>query len=1210
VSGAGATREGTAERLAADRRAREVAQRRFGGCLVLEAGAGTGKTTVLVSRAVAWGLGPGWEQAAGDVTEGHPLRVARRVLSGVVAITFTEAAAAEMALRIGSALRELESGGLPLGCSAEALPPEPRRGQRARALLAALDALVVQSIHAFCRRLLAAHPLEAGLHPRFEVDGDGAGQRRIVRELLQERTGDAFARDGEGDLAQLCLLEPGGAAALEEVLLELLEQGVPPELFEAEVHGAERITRLLDTLRAALERLLEAEGGRTASLPKSQTAHTLREAAADSLAAAEVAQPTAEALAGLAGRLLDELWSKPALASLGRWARGDFGQREGAALGSAAPQVREAASALAPLLRHVFRLDPARLERARRVVSGLLREAHARLRREGLAPFATLLFAARGLLRDHPEVAAGERRRIDQLLVDEFQDTDPIQCEIIARLALEGAPEERPGLFLVGDPKQSIYGWRSADLAAYHQFLRGVLGDEEPLRLSVNRRSPAAILAEVECAVAGVMRAEEGVQPRFEPLTADPDRQDPTPAAPVEAWAIFDPQGGGASATELRRLEADALARDLVRLYRDELVHEEGPRWGRCAVLLRAASQIDDYLEALRRAGVPYAVDSDRSYYRRREVLDAAALVRAVVDPSDSLALVAFLRSAWVGVPDAAWIPLWARDLPKLVAELHGADETRLGALATLVREVARQLPAGIPGLGRIRGFEENLVAALHVLADLRAAFEDEAPDRFVERLRRTVLAEASEAARYLGAHRVANLERFLRELEAQLEEGLADGASLARQLREAGEREPDPFEGPPRSPEGDAVRVMTVHRAKGLDFDHVYLLGIQREPRGRGRLLSAARPEEPQEYELFGAATPGFHSLEALRAHKGRAEEVRTLYVALTRARRRLVVSGAWREDDRELESASTFADLLAHRRGGLPDLPAEVARARADGRAELLREGVLWRFPPLESAVPPAAPARGSAEGGADAAELAASSERLAALGRAARIREGRRRARGAAAEKDAEHAEAAVEERVGAPESSAAEQPGRSAALVLGSAVHAALEGLDLAQPPAAAAARAEEALARTLRAELGTGAARPLASGRQLLQRFFGGPLYPRLRSLGDRLLARELPVLLEPEAGDPAAPIGFWSGAIDLLYLDAEGGEAVVADYKTDRVEPGRAGALAARYRAQGAVYVRAVQRALGLERPPRFELWLLSSGEVVRVPPAEGPAGG
>jgi ATP-dependent exoDNAse (exonuclease V) beta subunit len=1209
MSDAGRARASAAERLAADGRARDAAQRGFEGCLVLEAGAGTGKTTVLVSRAVAWGLGPGWERAEPEVADADPLRVARRVLSGVVAITFTEAAAAEMALRIGSALRELESGALPLGCPAAALPPEPRRRLRARALLAALDALVVQSIHAFCRRLLAAHPLEAGLHPRFEVDGDGAGQRRIVRELLRERTAEAFARDGGGDLAQLCLLEPGGAAALEEVLLELLEQGVPPELFEAEVHGTERIARLLAELVGALERLIEAEGGRTASLPSNQIAHTVREAAAVHLAAAEAAQPTADALAGLAGRL-PELWSKSALTLLARWARGDFGRREDAAFGSAAPEVRAAAAALVPLLRHLSRLDPARVERARRVVAGLLREAHAGLRREGLVPFATLLFAARGLLRDHPEVAAAERRRIDQLLVDEFQDTDPIQCEIIARLALEGAPAERPGLFLVGDPKQSIYGWRSADLAAYHQFLRRVLGSEEPLRLSVNRRSPAEILDEVECAVAGVMRAEEGVQPRFEPLAADPDRQDPTPAAPVEAWAIFDPQGGGASATELRRLEADALARDLVRLYREELVQEDGPRWGRCAVLVRAASRLDDYLEALRRAGVPYAVDSDRSYYRRREVLDAAALVRAIVDPSDSLALVAFLRSAWVGVPDAAWIPLWGRGLPKLAAELHGADEARLGALATLVREVARGLPDGIPGLARIRGFEESLVAALYALADLRAAFDEDAPDRFVERLRRTVLAEASEAARYLGAHRVANLERFLRELGAQLEEGLADGASLARQLREAGEREPDPFEGPPRSPEGDAVRVMTVHRAKGLDFDHVYLLGIQREPRGRGRLLSAARPEEPQEYELFGAATPGFHALEALRARKGRAEEVRTLYVALTRARRRLVVSGAWPATVRDLESAGSFAELLAHRRGGLPDLAAEVAQARAEGRTEQTLDGVRWRFPALETAPRPAAPAPHSAEGDADAEALAASSARLAVLGREARIREERPRARGAAAEKDAERAEAAFEDRMGAPESSAAERPGRNAALALGSAVHAALEELDLAQPPAAAAARAEEALARTLRAELGAGAARPLASGRQLLRGFFAGPLYPRLRCLGDRLLARELPVLLEPEADDPAAPVAFWSGAIDLLYLDPERGEAVVADYKTDRVQPGRAGELAARYRAQGAVYVRAVQRALGLERPPRFELWLLASGEVVPVPLAEGPAGG
>jgi ATP-dependent exoDNAse (exonuclease V) beta subunit len=150
-------REARAALAAADAAARREAVRRFEGCTALEAGAGTGKTTVLVSRVVAWCLGPGFERA--EKEEGGPERAARRVLGGVVAITFTEAAAAEMAHRIGEALRALGRGERPIGLDDGDVPERELAAVRARSLVAELDQLVVQSIHAFCRRLLARHPL-------------------------------------------------------------------------------------------------------------------------------------------------------------------------------------------------------------------------------------------------------------------------------------------------------------------------------------------------------------------------------------------------------------------------------------------------------------------------------------------------------------------------------------------------------------------------------------------------------------------------------------------------------------------------------------------------------------------------------------------------------------------------------------------------------------------------------------------------------------------------------------------------------------------------------------------------------------------------------------------------------------------------------------------------------------------------------------------
>ena len=318
------------------------------------------------------------------------------------------------------------------------------------------------------------------------------------------------------------------------------------------------------------------------------------------------------------------------------------------------------------------------------------------------------------------------------------------------------------------------------------------------------------------------------------------------------------------------------------------------------------------------------------------------------------------------------------------------------------------------------------------------------------------------------------------------------------------------------------------------------------------------------------------------------------------TRARRRLVVSGRWRAAAAAPAEACSFADLLALRRGGLPDLADEQARAAAEGRSDLVAGGVRWRFLPLEAQE--TRPARAERPGLAeDRGAALAASARLAELGAGARRRAARPRARSAAAEKDAEAREARLEARFGAEGGFAGGlrgrgEPAREAALAAGSAVHAALEAIDPAAAAPQARARADAVLEATLRAELGEAAEPAIVRGRELLGRFFGGPLYPKLA--GEEAFA---------EAGSED-PVGFWSGAIDLLYFDARSQEYVVADYKTDRVEAGKAREAAGRHRAQGAVYVRAVQRALGLESPPRFELWFLSCGEIVPLRPGEEPA--
>jgi ATP-dependent exoDNAse (exonuclease V) beta subunit len=226
-------------------------------------------------------------------------------------------------------------------------------------------------------------------------------------------------------------------------------------------------------------------------------------------------------------------------------------------------------------------------------------------------------------------------------------------------------------------------------------------------------------------------------------------------------------------------------------------------------VLLRSTGDIDVYLQALRDADVPYLVERDRSYYRRREIIDAAALVRAVVDPGDHLALVTVLRSALVGVPDAALVPLWSRSFPDRASELGAGETSLLEDLRRTVLEIARALPGDVPGIGRVAGWETNLVAFLGHLAELRVAFREEPSASFVEKLRRLTLFEIGEAARTLGAYRVANLDRFFRTLLGAME-AVADPHAVLRTLRTAVGEGREAEEGRPLIAAEDVVRVMT----------------------------------------------------------------------------------------------------------------------------------------------------------------------------------------------------------------------------------------------------------------------------------------------------------------------------------------------------------------------------------------------------------------
>ncbi len=1183
---------------------RELAQREFVRPLAVEAGAGTGKTALLVARAAAWCLGPGW--ARHEDGESTPPEVARTVLDRVVAITFTEAAAAEMATKVAAGLAEVAGGGTPLGWlpDPDEIPSDRHAIElRARALADEIHRLRVHTIHAFCQRLLREAPLEAGVHPRFDVDGDGSRVEETVAEVVEEmlRTGVAGASE---DWRRLAAAGRGPAAVVTAVV-EAIRVGLRAEDLERDPVHPEAAAAWAGRLREAVAEFRSVEGGRLRGLGGRVALAVRTTEAVDQLAAAlDRGMPDGagfDALSGACALVGDTEWAR-----LRAWGAGDLKVTEAKAVGEHLGEVARAASALVVLLAALRPVRAADLGAARRVLAAVLCEVRLRLRHRGILTYEDLLTGAAGLLERSPGVRREVRAGIDQLMVDEFQDTDRVQCRLVELLALDDHGGPRPGLFVVGDPKQSIYGWRRADLAAYHDFmdlLRERGGTCEPL--VANFRSHQPILDEVGRLVAPMMSFEHGLQPAYETLEATGDRIDSpgfdvAPWSAVEHWVCWRPDLESQRPTKPSRshrdeqeLEADAVAADILRL------HEQGSvPWGDIAILLRSTTEQAVLLEAMQRRGVPFEVARERDYYRQREVVDAVGLVRCTLEPEDTLSLLTLLRSDMIGLPDGVLAPLWDAGFAARMAAIDGDDGAAVERAVACVDAVARGAGRGTPGTDDLPRWRDALVFAVGSVDRLRRSARCESPDRFVTRLRDLLQPEVTATARYLGDVRRARLERFFAELEHVLERHAASPAAVARFLRRAVEEGRESQLPPEPESDVDAVQVMTIHQAKGLDFSHVYVVQTHRDSGGRGgsAIVEVLDGSGRREYELFGWPTPGMAAARDARRRREAAERVRLLYVALTRAKHRLVMSGAWNRlgGVAGAEEASSFGELVAGRRS-----EEQLELQAADGEArrrDAEADHVQWVFPVMwATEMQPADEGPCDRGDGPALAALASdvallSAARTSAVARSAMPMGGRM----------SDEAHRLLDTAEVEAESESTGRVERSVAAAVGTEVHAVLEVLELGRPLAdqVRAARARQDLrdddpsiddaGRSVHEQLD-----------RVLAALVDSTCLRRLESIAPRVVARELPVLVPAREG--SGVVGFLAGAVDLVYRDDDG-TLVVADYKTDAV--GDPAVLAQRielYRPQLEAYADALTAAFALEVRPRRELWFLAADRIVEL---------
>jgi ATP-dependent helicase/nuclease subunit A len=1048
----------------ADAAQRERLRTEFDTTFFVQAGAGTGKTTEVVARIVAL-------VASGNLVARH-----------LVAITFTEAAAAELRARV----RE----GLEAGTREDARTDAER--ERCAAAARGIGDASIDTIHAFAGALLRTYPLEAGLPPNFEM------LDAIQQEIeLDERFRAYFDELGKGtdrDLARRALLLGLTPDQLHELALRLHDhydllavaepwaQPAPPPDPVSSAHGlGDQLVDLGGRIRPEMVDEVIAKVVFGLGF------------AADRLKRAGDAD---QALAAI--RLVEKIGSKH-VGNKGFWDRA-YGMGSGAILGElkdGLAQVEEKAGLLLDAHRSAVLVK----------LLGSLREfvlrAAADRKRDGRATFHDLLTWARDLLRDDLEVRRRAQLRWSRIFVDEFQDTDPLQAELAFYLA--AAPDSAgdwrqlpltPGkLCVVGDPKQSIYRFRRADIALY-QAVENLVGTS--VELSQNFRSVPRVLDFVNQHYGKHITWAEGIQPRYIPLAAEPHDTGTGLWTIGEELDVLQP--------EVWAREAEAVARAARRIVADGWEVSEGTGAGRrpraarfsdIAVLIPSRTNLRRLERSFDAEDVPYRIESGELIVQTQEVRDLVSCLRTIDDPSDQVALVAALRSVAFGCSDVELLQ-WVESGGRLSYEFtgDGTIERVQQALARLLELHQRRHRLPVPALIQELLDERLLVAGAFGVPHPRESWR-----RYRYVLDRARAFEAAESPTLRG---------FVDWIEGLQREQIRDVSPAVTEEDE------------------DAVRVLTVHGSKGLEFPIVIVTGwgsrrAFRPPavlpdRVTDKLdVGIGRSDGPVGRVLW--ATPGYAAAEARERQLADAEGIRLSYVAATRARDHLVVS-LYRRTKEEEAQGKAFAATLA-------DSGIAVA---------------------LDESPPPRATAKRPERVAYEdiAASIAAEGEWLAERGRFIE-------ARGALRLMTATGLKASTD----TPESQEAplfhgRSRGRGGTSV-GRAVHAALQSIDLGT-----LAGLDELAAVQAAAE---GIPRRSTEVAKLVRRAASSDAVKRAVASGRYW--REVPV---------GAPVGaaVLEGFIDLLYEGPEG--LVVVDYKTDSIADADVIARAREYRLQGATY--------------------------------------
>ena len=1113
---------------------RQAAVTTFDRNLVVTAGAGTGKTTLLIDRLVHLLL-----------RNPEPLKITE-----IVALTFTNKAADEMKLRLRQRLQAFLDIRLGRDATNDA---EDKTKTEVEALIALyqlskdeLDGRIhealrnmersdIGTIHSFAANLLRLYPLEAGVDPQFHED-DGAAFDRLFDDhwelwLDQELSLRSPHAEDWRKILPRCRLDH----------IKALAKSIAAESVDLR-QNADAIGAVPAVLRDWLAKLESKAAALIERHPEDRVNEKLVRAAR------AVIREFGKAEQGL-NLPTDEC----ALLSEKSISRNTQGW---------SPEDATEAQMLVRAAKGLVHVDGQLTATLWRLLVPFAEDFRERFIREGHLSFDGLLVRARNLVRDQGRVRADLKQRYRTILIDEFQDTDPIQYEILLYLAEQpgqAAMDWRqvrlvPGkIFVVGDPKQSIYAFRRADIEAYLEVVEKIIKAQNGVecRLTTNFRSNAAILDGVNGAFESLIQAQDGVQPPYIAIHAAPGRITAPSHIPklLVRKVVADRE---IDAETARHLEGESLARWLkeqilgkaaILNLRGETVHAQPKD---VAILLRKLTDIHDYLEPLRRQGIRYVVEGERHFYAAKEIIDAVSLLRAVDNPHDRLALVGVLRAPLGGLAD------------QQIYELHRQNLLDYRAAGKLVgRDFPPALAQLYDALARLHQETRTLsigAAVAHVFA--------------------TLPVELLAACYFHGEQAVANLQKLAQQAELLGCESLTTFKAAIRQLEKRVLDVKDEGESVLAEENLDAVRIMSIHKAKGLEFPIVILAGCQAGIEG-GRNADAEALFD-WSTALSGLRIGSISDLAGLYiAEKSRLrsaeEQKRLLYVAMTRAREHLIISCA----PSSRRSNGSFLSMLD---GTLNECiaGAESSRAVSLGSGTVAIEVVSDSL---------TAPSRAQTKSAGAKKKSNWQPFFDIWVRRAADYDKAQKTAPFLTPTQLKRQEEAFTE----ASDKMNGQFDRPTPALVVGDLAHRFLQNWDFSANIKSFERDLHDWIAGALPNELESSRRKIESDLQEIFAGFFRSTAYAELAA--SRILGREVPLLM-PWNGQ------VMEGVIDLIY--ERSGLLYLADYKTDRIDQKNLREAAARYHQQAEIYSQAVRQSLGRE-PAGFTIIFLRLGEAVEV---------